>query len=355
MAYRRLATAAALIALLAGCGGGGGGSTSIPGSAVPQNLSQATPTPPTTTSSSSRATVTVAVSIPHRKAGGGLVRRPDYISSGTQAILFYDGNTIAGVINVNTSIPSPTATIVWAGSGSDTISNASCSAGATADTCMATVTTTIGAHTFGMVAYDQPVSTSSPSPSPTAKPTSERRVPDALYGGGVILSEGQSSAVTLQPGSNPGATITLNGVAAAASMPAITTPYTYNEQSNVGVVGVGTYTGSITIEDASFATITTPGTFDNGPVAVTEQDANGIVSITNGSWSNPPSTAGAESYTVSCLKAGTATLQATAKTSPNTSYVFHITYSSANYATSPIATLNFTCVANSASLPITGQ
>ncbi len=272
--------------------------------------------------------------------------------------MFYDGTTLAGVMNVNVSIATPTATIVYSGTTIG-ISNVSCTAGATADTCQATVTTTIGSHTFGMVAYDQPVSTSSPTPAPSSKPTSERRSPDALYGGGIILSEGQVGPLTLQPGVNAGALITLNGVAFGALLPAITTPYTYNNGvstvTNVGVVGVGTYTGSITIQDAAGQTITLPGTYDNGPVVVSEQDANGILSIKNGSYANPPSTATSESYTVSCLKAGIATIQATAGTVPDTTYASHLTYSSSNYATSPIGTQTFQCVANSASIPITGQ
>ncbi len=356
--YRRLATAAALVALLAGCGGGGGSTSSVPSAAIPQQLSQVTPAPPTTTSSS-RASVTVAFRIPlPSKKGTSSARRPDYISSGTQSIVFYDGTTLAGVMNVNVSIPSPTATIVYSG-GTIGISNVSCTAGTTADTCQATVTTTVGSHTFGMVAYDQPVSTSSPSPVPSTKPTSVRRAPDALYGGGIILSEGQVGPLTLQPGPNPGATITLNGVAFGALMPIITTPYTYNTGdgtvANVGVVGVGTYTGSITIQDAAGQTITTPGTYDNGPVVVSEQDSNGILSIKNGSYATPPSTASSESYTVSCLKVGFATIQATAGTAPDTTYASHIVYSSSNYATSPIQTQSFECVANSASIPITGQ
>ncbi len=358
MQHRRLATAAALVALLAGCGGGGGSTSSLPSGALPQQLSQTTPAPPTT-SSSSRASVTVAFKIPlPSKKGTSAARRPDYISSGTQAIAFYDGTTLVGVMNVNVSIPSPTATIVYSG-GTISISNVSCTAGTSADTCQATVTTTIGSHTFGMVAYDQPVSTSSPSPVPSSLPTSVRRSPDALYGGGIILSEGQVGPLTLQPGVNPGATITLNGVAFGALLPIITTPYSDNTGdgtiTNVGVVGVGTYTGSITIQDAAGKTITTPGTYDNGPVVLSEQDANGILSIKNGSYSTPPSTATSESYTVSCLKVGIATIQATAGTSPTTTYASHITYSSSNYATSPIGTLTFQCVANSASIPITGQ
>jgi hypothetical protein len=362
---RRLAFAAAVVALLAGCGGGGGGSMpSTPTGSVPAQSALGTPVP--STSSSSRASVSIAFSVPLRAhdASASHARRPDYISSGTQAIAFYDSATLAGVMNVNVSVKPPTATIVYAGGGTtDNISNVSCTAGTTADTCGATITTTIGSHTFGMVAYDQPVSTSSPSPSPspvnTGKPAGERRSPDALYGGGIILSEGQVGPLTLQPGVNPGATITLNGVAAVAGMPTITTPYSDNTGdgtiTNVGVVGVGTYTGTISIDDASSNIITTPGTYDNGPVVVSEQDANNIVTITNGSYSTPPSTATTETYTVACAKVGIATIQATAKTSPNTNYASHLTYSSANYATSPIGTVQFDCVANSATIPIVGQ
>ncbi len=38
MQYRRLATAAALVALLAGCGGGGGSTSSLPSGTLPQQL-----------------------------------------------------------------------------------------------------------------------------------------------------------------------------------------------------------------------------------------------------------------------------------------------------------------------------
>ncbi|HZO92569.1 MAG TPA: hypothetical protein VFB22_02280 [Candidatus Baltobacteraceae bacterium] len=342
---RRSAAAAGVVALLTGCGG----SSSAPVAALPHGV--ATTTPGLSTSSSGRATVTVSFRIPLKKrASSSASRRPDYISSGTQAVAFFDGTTVAGVVNVDLSSDPQTSTVVYAGGPNDGIANASCSGADIVYTCTATLATTVGAHTFFMVTYDEPVSTSSPSPTPSSspKPTAERRLPDALYENGIILAEGQSVPLSLQPGTNPGATITLNGVAATTEFaefeepdgvvvrPALRAP-------NQGVVGDGQYDIEMVIEDASGNVITTPGTFDNGPVIVSEQDANGILTITAGTFTTPPDTSVNVDFFVSCNKPGTATIQATANTKPDTAYVARLPYNSSDYASSPIGTTTFQC------------
>ncbi len=149
------------------------------------------------------------------------------------------------------------------------------------------------------------------------------------------------------------------GVADQVAFAPIVTPYTYSNGAttipNVGVVGVGSYTIVATIEDASGATIVLPGAYDNGPVAFAETDNANVLSFSPASYATPPASPTPVSFTVQCLNPGVATIAALAKTKPNTNWASRLTYSSANYATSPLGTTTFRCVPNSASVPVTGQ
>jgi len=127
----------------------------------------------------------------------------------------------------------------------------------------------------------------------------------------------------------------------------------------VGIIGTS-YTINYTINDSSNAQaggyqIVQPGDYDNGPVTITETDGGNIVTMTPISQSSPPPSTGPQSFNVTCLNNGTATITASAKTRPNATYASSLTYSATNYPTGAIGSTTLQCVPNSATLPVTVQ
>ncbi|HZO92568.1 MAG TPA: hypothetical protein VFB22_02275 [Candidatus Baltobacteraceae bacterium] len=288
--------------------------------------------------------ITFTIPLPGGAGTGASSRAPAYISPNTRSVSFYDGKSLVYVANINLTAKPPTVTTVY--SSGNEVRDLSCqmeSDGYQA-VCTEVLDATCSSHTFDMIAY------------PNAQTKSRSGV---VSGGGIILSEGELGPYTVKKGDNGSHEIILLGVAAIAHFAPITTPYSYsdgtNTYTNVGVVGVGTYTVSAAIDDASGATIVLPGDYDNGPVTFSETDGSKILSFAPASYTTPPASPAPVSFSVQCVNPGVATISALAKTKPDTSYASKLTYTSANYASSPIGSQTFRCVADAASLPVTGQ
>jgi hypothetical protein len=348
VALKIAATFVVLSTALISCGGGGGGSSNASlnaAGAAPPAVPTATAAAPTAVPAST-GTLSVTFEIPFgaEAAPAGVSRNPQYISTNTRSISFYDGTKLVYVANINLAASPATVTTVY--SSGDEVSDLNCSIEADGyqASCTEKLEATCSSHVFVAIAYPNPQ-------------TASRK--GVVSGGGIILSEGELGPYTVKSGDNGSHTIVLLGVADHAAFAPITTPYTYNNGTttiaNVGVVGLGSYTVSATIEDETGATIVLPGAYDNGPVTFAESDSAKVLSLSPASYATPPASPAPVSFTVQCVNPGVATIAAIAKTQPDTNYASHLTYSSANYATSPIGTQTFQCVANSASIPITGQ
>jgi mRNA-degrading endonuclease toxin of MazEF toxin-antitoxin module len=288
-------SAAALVA----CGGGGAGSA---GGAAPVVVFTPQPAATATATAAPGTTgtlgITFTIPIPHGSGSAAKARGPAYISPNTRSVSFYDGKTLVYVANIDLSSSPATVTTVM--SSGNEIKDLSCqmnSDGYQAQ-CTERIEVSCGSHTFDMIAYPNP----------------QTKTRNGVGGGGIILSEGQLGAYTVKQGDNGSHEIILLGVADIASFAPITTPYTYsdgvNTYANVGVVGVGTYTISATIEDASGATIVLPGAYDNGPVIFSESDGANVLSFTPASYASPPASPAPVSFTVQCVNPGVATIAA---------------------------------------------
>jgi hypothetical protein len=325
----------ALTALLSACAGGGSSGEPV-----------APIAPPVAPGS---ATFPLSIVIPARLAPSSAGRAPRYVSPGTASVAVYDGTTQIYVGNFNAAA-NPQFTTVFAASGATTASAGTCTLSASSATCTITITTTIGAHSFDLITYPGAQGSQGTSIGRSASDVTLR---------GVILSEGEL-AVNLSPGTNPGQTITLLGVADQTVFTGpVLTQHLNGNGPLVGIIGT-TYTFQYTIDDSSSAQgggfqIIQPGNYDNGPVTIAETDAGNIVTMTPISQAAPPASAGAQSFTVTCANNGTATITAAAKTKPNTAYASGLTYSASNYPTGTIGTTTLQCVPNSATLPITVQ
>lgn len=320
---------------LAACGGGGG--SSAPGAPAPPALPAATAAP---TAPLSAATIPMSIAIP-RKSPSGAARSPQFLSPGASAIAIYDGSTLLYVANLALD-STPQFQTVYAKSGTTTVAFGSCTFTSTAAVCGLTVTTTVGAHTFGVVIYPTFQGVAS-SPLPEARaPSDTGTIPTFT---GVISSEGQI-AVTLSPGANPGQTLTLLGVADQVIFAGL--------QEN----GFNTTTTfGYRLEDSTGSQIILPGNaFDNGPITITAAPA-GIVTISPNSIATPPASVADQNFDVTCVNAsgGTATISFNARTSPNTAYASGLTYSTSNYSPAVLQTISFTCDPDSATIPITVQ
>ncbi len=142
----------------------------------------------------------------------------------------------------------------------------------------------------------------------------------------MILSEGDV-AVTVAQGSNPGATMTLLGVADAM-----------NWGVPGGLVSVGSNaTVTYQVLDAGGLQIIQPGDYDNGPVTITASPP-GIVVIGTVSNTTPPAALGDQTFTAHCASAGSVTFTAAAGAAPNTAYPFGLTYSASNYSSGALGT-----------------
>jgi hypothetical protein len=137
------------------------------------------------------------------------MRKPRYVSPGPESISLYDGATLVYIGNLTPDTPPALAT-AYAAPGTTMVTAGTCG-GTTTITCGATVVTTVGSHTFGLVAYD--AQQAAPSPPPAEVPSAARRAPNAQVSSGPtpapsVLSEGATKA-TPSAGANPGATVTL--------------------------------------------------------------------------------------------------------------------------------------------------
>lgn len=326
----RLLAVAAVAALLAGCSGSGG--SGLPTAPI------TAPVVPTT------GTLSISFPIASTTSPAGAqsssTRAPLYVSPGTASIAVYDGTTLIYVANYT---PPTTFTTVYANNGNTTVQSGSCSAG-TPRSCTITLQASLGSHAFDVITY--PVTQSSASVT----------TPPAFSG--VILAEGEL-AVTITAGTNPSQTIVPLGVADRAffSGPVLTQRLN-GTGPLVGIIGT-TYTIQYAIDDSAAVPsgyqIVQPGDYDNGPVTIAESDGGNIVTMTPISQSTPPSSAGLQSFNVTCTNNGTATITASAKTKPNTTYASGLTYSTANYAPATIGSTTLQCVPNSGTAPVTVQ
>jgi hypothetical protein len=319
----------ALAAALAACSGGGSGAPVAPISA---------PFVPSTGAVPISFTVSVTSS-PAAAAASSSARAPRYVSPGTRSVAVYDGSTLVYVANYSVATG---FTTVYLNGGTSTVTSGSCTG--SPQTCTVNVQTSIGAHTFGVVTYNGPQTSSSPSVAPAFA--------------GIILSEAEL-AVTVAAGTNAGQTITPLGVATTAFIVGPTLTQRLNGTGAlVGVIGTA-YTFQYAIDDAAQVTsgyqIVQPGAYDNGPVTIAETDAGNVVTMTPVSQASPPQSPGLQSFSVTCANAGTATISASARTRPNATYSSGLTYSSSNYSSGTLGTTTLQCVPNSATLPVTVQ
>jgi hypothetical protein len=321
MRARLLALAFASTIALAACGGGGGSATAPP--AIPFAPAVPTATP------QEHSTVPMSISIPLRTPSSSR-RAPRFFSPGASSLAIYDGTTLIYVANLALD-STPQFTTVYARPGSTTVAFGSCTFTSSRATCTLTITTTIGQHAFDLIAY--PVNQSSASQS----------TPPVFTG--VISSEGEVSA-NLSPGTNPGQTLTMLGVAANVLLAG----------SASGAFNTATTFG-YRIQDSTNSQIVQPGSaYDNGPVTITASPS-GIVTIAPNSIATPPAAVGDQNFAVTCVNAagGSVTISFNTRTSPNTAYASALTYSASNYSGATIATTPFTCNPDTATIPITVQ
>ena len=325
---------------LAACGGGGA-TGPRGGPAAPQ----------TTLAPARSATTTMSLAIPIRKTNAH-ARKPSFVSPGLQSIAFYDANELVYVANVDLAAgpgaspgPSPSAgpspspapsptqgpqfqTFYSAPGAPTVLTPQSCTSDSATETCTVSVTTTPGRHIFGLVAYPNQQS-GTPPPNTGFDPG------PAVTLKGIISSEGQVT-MTLAPGPNPGATLTMLGVASSA--------YVTSDSEEVELPYETPTSFPYQILDSAYAQILTPGDYDNGPVTFTATQP--VFTVSPASVTTPPSSPGDQTVTVTCtaVNGGSATLLISAKNGPNTSYASGLVYTQSNYFSGGIlATLLISC------------
>jgi hypothetical protein len=268
----------------------------------------------------------MSLAIPIRRHSSSK-RRPRFVSPGLQSVALYDANLLVYVANVNLGAAPQLTTFYAAAGAATTVAPGSCTNTATTETCTISLTTTVGPHAFDLIAYPvQQGGTPPPCPVDVCSPVGFN---------GVISSEGEL-LVNLNGGTNPGATLTMLGVASGALIDGPSSvQLAYNTPTPIGYQ----------ILDSASAQIVTPGDYDNGPVTWNVSPP-GIVTIDQSSNSTPPSSPGDQTVTVTCTSAagGSATVTASANGAPNASYASALVYSSANYwGGGALATLNVSC------------
>ena len=324
----------ALAFVLGGCAGGGGGSGApvapINGPIVLGN-----------------ATFPLSLTVPNKVVASS-ARSPRYVSPATASVAVYDGSTVIYVGNFNQA-SNPQFTTVYDKTGTTTVAAGTCVPGTSTSVCTLTITTTIGAHTFDVITY---ASSQGQQTGSIGRATADiGAIPTFI---GYIISEGELP-VTLSPGTNPGQTITLLGVAYIVTFTGpVLTQHLNGNGPLVGIIGT-MYTFQYVVGDPHPYQIVQPGNYDNGPVSITETDGGNIVTMTPISQAAPPASAGSQTFNVTCLNSGTAQFSATAQNKPNATYASGLTYSSNNYATAALGGTSIQCVPNSATLPITVQ
>ena len=281
----------------------------------------------------------MTIAIPTRGSSTS-ARGAQFLSPSTAALALYDGTTLIYVANL--FLDSSTQFItVFAKSGSTTVAPGTCTFTNSTATCALTITSTIGAHKFDLIAY--PNAQGQQQAQALTRTVSDTGTPPVFSG--VISSEGEIS-VTLNPGTNPGQTLTMLGVASrvliagAANGP-------FNQATLFGY----------RIQDSTNSQIVLPGAaYDNGPITITAAPA-GIVTIAPNSIATPPASQGDQNFNVTCINAngGAVTISFNARTSPNTAYASALTYTTSNYSGAVIATKPFSCDSSTATIPITVQ
>jgi hypothetical protein len=329
MTSRRLAATVSILALSA-CGGGGGGASAptVPGPPVVA-----------TTAPQASGTIPMSISIPRKPSSSG--RSPQFLSPSVSSIAIYDGATLLYVANLALD-STPQFTTVYAKSGNSTVTFGTCTFTNSAAVCSLTVTSTVGPHKFDVIAYPTSQGGQVLPPS-NIRTVLDTGTPPTFTG--VISSEGELSA-TIVSGVNPGATLTLLGVADQVLFAGL---------SEAAFNSVTTY--GYRIEDSTNSQIVLPGNaYDNGPVTITAAPS-GIVTISPNSVATPPATVGDQNFDVTCVNAsgGTVTISFNTRTSPNTAYASGLTYTTANYSGATIQTIPFTCDADTATIPVTVQ
>ena len=309
----RLALAILSALGVAACGGGGGSGPSpatAPGPKAPQRT----------------ATVPMTLAIPIRKRNAR-ARKPQFVSPGLQSVALYDGSLLVWVANVSLGANPQFTTFYTAPGSVTTVAPGSCTNNTTTEVCTITLTTTTGQHFFDLVAYPT-------QQSGTPPPCTSDVCPPVAFNG-VISSEGEINVILIA-GANPGATMTLLGVASNAVINGPgTVQLAYNAPTPFGYQ----------ILDSASAQILTPGNYDNGPVTWAVSPP-GILTIDRTADSTPPSSPGAQTLTVTCANTagGTATVTVSANGVPTTPIVAGFNYSSSNYwGGGALATLNVSC------------
>jgi hypothetical protein len=309
---------------IAGCGGGGGSiSAGAPAPVVPvAPVATAVPQAP--------GDIPMTIAFP-RKSSSASARAARFLSSNTGSLAVYDGATLIYAANVALD-STPQLTTIYAKPGSTSVAPGTCTFTNARAICTLTITSTVGAHKFDLVAYPG-----------VQTPQADTSTPPTFTG--VISSEGELS-VTLSPGANPGQTLTMLGV---ASQVLIAGPANgpFNQATQFGY----------RIDDSTNSQIVQPGdAYDNGPVTITAAPA-GIVTISPNSIATPPASVGDQNFNVTCVNGsgGAVTISFNAATHPNTAYASGLTYSTSNYSGAVIATVGFSCDPSSATIPITVQ
>jgi hypothetical protein len=200
--------------------------------------------------------VTFTVTIP--KAQTSQSRRPKYVSPNTQSLVVQQLDTSTN----HNPVGNPVIVNV-------TSTSNGCTTNSNGTTCSVTFGAPAGTFDFSVKAYDQ------------------------TNGNGNLLSENTLTTYTVIAGQANTISVTLNGVIHSVSAPAsisgtLSAPQVLN----------------FTPEDASGATIIGPGTYDNGPLTITEQ--SGTVTISPSSFNGPGD---GTSSTLQCKSPGNYTLE----------------------------------------------
>ena len=173
---------------------------------------------------------------------------------------------------------------MYAETGTTSVSAGSCTPGRSSH-CTLTITTTIGAHTFDVITYPVSQGHSVGDRAPRRRrrdaPHLQRRDPVR-----------RPTVRHAEPGTNPGQTITLLGVADHVAFTGPTLTEFLNGDPTAGRHHRHVLQFKYTINDSYLSggnQIVQPGNYDNGPVAIARAGREpGIVSMTPISQTAPP-------------------------------------------------------------------
>ena len=257
----------AVVALQA-CGGSGGTAPIVAPSA-PAGGAPASKT---------KTTVLLTITIPAKQTSSA--RRPAYVSVNTQSLSIQQ----LAVSPPYSAVGKPVVVNV-------TPSSPGCTTGTSGTTCSVSFAASPGTFNFSIQSFA------------------------GTSASGALLAENTLTTMTIVAGVANQISVTLNADIASIVLPA-----------PVAVTRVYAQTFNFSLQDASGATIVGSGSFDNGPLVVT--DISGLVSLSPSSFS---SAAGTLAVTMQCSTVGPGELQ----------------FSDANGS---LGTLNYNCLANSIAL-----